>query len=426
MLEPLNPNSIWIHQLHYQNYTLRITGSPSSPKWLTCDVRRLLPISTDFSDLKNLRLIQETCYVPQGASGKSCKKVKCISTESLLLILRFYNQRYPGHGIEKFARWVAEVAIPELEALSCADKAKKVPHNAPNSVKLHLVSTQKLPQEQPNSDSAPTWWEKTFEGHGIRITGTPEQLMWVAQDVCNALGIKNARDVLLKRIKPQEKGVALIYTPGGVQEMLTVTEPGLYRLIFRSDKPAAERFQNWVFHEVLPSIRRTGQYSISPPDEAWQMLMTLLENRVTELQGQLETVEAELDKTTSKLQIATSIPDNYRKLKRKFLEDSYLFFARIATNCSAMASEDLSAICNSPMCAFIAQHLDEQVALAAFQEPDFPFEQLINLLLNCSPYLLQNYYYKHSWFKNEAQWQEFCHSYRANIVAKTKANHCSI
>jgi hypothetical protein len=42
--------------------------------------------------------------------------------------------------------------------------------------------------------------------------------------------------------------------------MIVVFEPGLYRLIVTSKKPAAERFKRWVFHEVLPSIRKTGSY----------------------------------------------------------------------------------------------------------------------------------------------------------------------
>ncbi len=60
-----------------------------------------------------------------------------------------------------------------------------------------------------------------------------------------------------------EKGTAIVSTPGGNQEMLTVTEPGLYRLLSsKSRKPIAKRFQRWVFHQVLPSIRQTGSYSL--------------------------------------------------------------------------------------------------------------------------------------------------------------------
>lgn len=55
-----------------------------------------------------------------------------------------------------------------------------------------------------------------------------------------------------------EKGIDSIDTPGGRQEMSTVSEPGLYSLILRSRKPEAKRFKRWITHEVLPSIRRTA------------------------------------------------------------------------------------------------------------------------------------------------------------------------
>lgn len=56
--------------------------------------------------------------------------------------------------------------------------------------------------------------------------------------------------------------------------MLTVTEAGLYRLIFRSDKPEAERFRSWVFHEVLPELRRKGSYRM---DDEMDALRTMYE-----------------------------------------------------------------------------------------------------------------------------------------------------
>jgi BRO family, N-terminal domain len=51
---------------------------------------------------------------------------------------------------------------------------------------------------------------------------------------------------------------------GGNQEMIIISEPGVYRLVFRSRKPEAEEFKRWLAHEVLPQIRRTGGYSDDP------------------------------------------------------------------------------------------------------------------------------------------------------------------
>lgn len=92
----------------------------------------------------------------------------------------------------------------------------------------------------------------------IVIDDTP---WFVAKDVCAVLGITNYRDALSGLADLREKGVANADTLGGQQQIAIVNEPGLYRLIFRSRKQEAKVFQDWVFHEVLPTIRRTGSYS---------------------------------------------------------------------------------------------------------------------------------------------------------------------
>ncbi|WP_375513476.1 Bro-N domain-containing protein [uncultured Nostoc sp.] len=117
-----------------------------------------------------------------------------------------------------------------------------------------------------------------FESQQVRFVGTPEKPEWVAADVCAILEIKNVSDALAN-FDEDERGIANIYTPGDDnpqgQEMLTVTEPGLYRLIFKSRKPVAKRFQRWVFHEVLPSLRRTGRYEMPKPNQQQNTKPTL-------------------------------------------------------------------------------------------------------------------------------------------------------
>ena len=53
-------------------------------------------------------------------------------------------------------------------------------------------------------------------------------------------------------------------TPGGTQSVTVLEESGIYQLIFGSKLESAERFQDWVFEEVLPSIRKTGRYEVKP------------------------------------------------------------------------------------------------------------------------------------------------------------------
>ncbi len=108
---------------------------------------------------------------------------------------------------------------------------------------------------------------EAFEGHRVRVVGTPDAPEWIAQDVCDAIGLKDAHGAT-KRFEAEETGRTICPGNAGDRTVVTVTEPGLYRLIFRSNKDEAKRFQTWVFHEVLPRIRKTGSYSVGPEPTA--------------------------------------------------------------------------------------------------------------------------------------------------------------
>ncbi len=86
---------------------------------------------------------------------------------------------------------------------------------------------------------------------------------WVLSDVCRVLELKEPHRVAA-RLDADEKGRTQITTLGGNQQMTIINESGLYNVILRSDKPEAKKFKRWVTHEVLPAIRKTGSYSVSP------------------------------------------------------------------------------------------------------------------------------------------------------------------
>lgn len=93
----------------------------------------------------------------------------------------------------------------------------------------------------------------------VRVVMKEDGPWFVAADVCHALEIGNNR-MATDRLDEDEKGVSLIDTPGGKQEMCTVSEPGLYTLVLGSRKPEAKAFKRWITHEVIPAIRKTGTY----------------------------------------------------------------------------------------------------------------------------------------------------------------------
>ena len=104
----------------------------------------------------------------------------------------------------------------------------------------------------------------SFESKQVRFVGTADKPEWIAADVCDCLELANVSQAI-DSLDEDEKGITIVDTPGGEQEMLTVTEPGLYNLIFKSRKAPAKRFKRWVFHEILPSIRKNGSYNTNEP-----------------------------------------------------------------------------------------------------------------------------------------------------------------
>lgn len=83
---------------------------------------------------------------------------------------------------------------------------------------------------------------------------------FIAREVTDALALDRTA---VRKLDDDEKGVRLMHTLGGDQEVSTVTEPGFYKLVMRSRKPEAKAFQRWVTHEVLPALRRDGGYMVA-------------------------------------------------------------------------------------------------------------------------------------------------------------------
>lgn len=114
---------------------------------------------------------------------------------------------------------------------------------------------------------------------------------FVAKDVCEMLDIDTTQT---RRLTDKQKGLHTIQTPGGAQQMVIVNEAGLYKLIFTSRKPEAEKFTEWVTSDVLPTIRKHGIYAtdnvidqiLNNPDFGIELLQTLKEERAKRLEAE--------------------------------------------------------------------------------------------------------------------------------------------
>lgn len=95
----------------------------------------------------------------------------------------------------------------------------------------------------------------------VTVDGEP---WFVLKDIADILNIENHKD-LPKRLDDDEVGRFNLPHPQNPQkniEMLCVNESGLYAVIIRSDKPNAKKFRKWITSEVIPTIRKTGTYSL--------------------------------------------------------------------------------------------------------------------------------------------------------------------
>lgn len=107
-----------------------------------------------------------------------------------------------------------------------------------------------------------------FENNQVRALADGDEVLFVATDIAKTLGYRSAKD-MARNLDSDEKGMHQVPTPrGGVQNMTVITEAGLYRAILNRElgyldgeqKEFVRRFQRWVTHEVLPTIRKTGGY----------------------------------------------------------------------------------------------------------------------------------------------------------------------
>ncbi len=101
-----------------------------------------------------------------------------------------------------------------------------------------------------------------YRGRNVRTLTIDDEPWFVGKDVAEVLGYSNTRKAIQDHVDEEDKGVTICDTLGGKQELTIINESGLYSLILSSKLPSAKEFKRWVTHEVLPSIRKTGSYSI--------------------------------------------------------------------------------------------------------------------------------------------------------------------
>lgn len=113
----------------------------------------------------------------------------------------------------------------------------------------------------------------TFNESQVRTLSEGEVIWFVAKDVATILGHANPERAIRKFVDDEDKVVTDLVTSYGTKETTLISEYGVYSLILSSHTEEAKKFKHWVTHEVLPSIRKQGFYSILPDQELIDLLV---------------------------------------------------------------------------------------------------------------------------------------------------------
>ena len=137
----------------------------------------------------------------------------------------------------------------------------------------------------------------SFNEKNIRVIGSYNEPWFVAKDICNILELKNITETM-KMIPEKWRSSEKLNTFGGEQNMIIINEAGLYKLIMRSNKPIAQKFQEVVCEEILPSLRKKGEYKI----------------------------QSIIDKNKELEEEKKKIIDKYEKTKKREIEKGYIIY----------------------------------------------------------------------------------------------------
>ena len=151
----------------------------------------------------------------------------------------------------------------------------------------------------------------------VRSTLIDGEPWFVAADVCRALEIGDAHKAV-DRLDDDEKGRNSIPTLGGIQELLTVSESGLYSLVLGSRKPEAKSFKRWITHEVIPSIRKHGVYvsdaviaQLEDNPELISKYISEYIRRIREERARSKAAQEELEKKNSEIALLAPKSEYY-------------------------------------------------------------------------------------------------------------------
>lgn len=116
-----------------------------------------------------------------------------------------------------------------------------------------------------------------FENHEVRSLLLNNDPWFIGKDVAETLGYTDTNQAIRKHVDDEDKLSRRFDGSGQGREMVIINESGLYSLILSSKLPSAKKFKRWVTSEVLPALRKTGQYQVKELSGQELMAKALIE-----------------------------------------------------------------------------------------------------------------------------------------------------
>lgn len=165
-----------------------------------------------------------------------------------------------------------------------------------------------------------------FKGHKVEIIEYENKILFNPYDVGACLELE--KSTIRRAIQGMNDKQAIKLTNSAVQNMNTrklnnfgenfLTESGVYKLIFKSNKPKAEEFANWVTDEVLPTLRKTGTYTLSNQNnQTIDLLVNTQQNMLIMINTLATTVENLVKQSQNKQDIRIKEDSEIEKLKKE-------------------------------------------------------------------------------------------------------------
>ena len=227
-----------VHEFEHENFgKIRALLIEGIPWFVGADIARFLQYANPAGAIRSM-VDEEDITTLSGFSAHSDGLI--FINEAGLYDIVLHSHKLEKDTRKQFLSWVSDKVIPSMYNEREPDKpseSKKI-----NSDKLTLFSNG------------------MFEA--IRAIMSDDVPLFVGLDVAKALDYKNPNEAVREHVRDKHKQTVKVQTPGGAQNVIMIDEPGVYSLIFRSKQERAEQFTDWVYSEVLPALRRTGQYSM--------------------------------------------------------------------------------------------------------------------------------------------------------------------